>query len=269
MPDELNFPQRGSLLAWDPVANEKVWEHAFEGEGRYGGTLSTAGNLVFQGNADVEFVAYNAETGEQLWDFDPQTGVTAGPITYELDGVQYVAVVPGRAADDYYEPNGSRVLVFTLGGTEVLPEPVEYTPAPINDAPQFAEAAVVDHGGELFEQNCAICHGNGAATRATFPDLRRSARLGSQEAFDSIVLDGALAENGMASFAAGVTAEDSAAIRAYVISTAQEAIARQNEAPADGAPLDTPPPGAPQGATSEPGGDAAEADADAEAEHQE
>ena len=261
MPEEYEFPQRGSLLAWDPVANEKVWEHPFEGEGRYGGTLSTAGNLVFQGNGENEFAAYNAETGEQLWDFDPQTGVTAGPISYEIDGEQYVAVVPGRAANDYYAPNYSRVLVFKLGGTVMLPEPAEFTPAPFSTAEQFAEADVIEHGAGLFEQNCAICHGDSGATRSTFPDLRRSVRLGSQPAFDSVVLEGALAENGMASFAAGLTPEDTTAVRAYLISTAQEAIARESEGPGAGADSDAPAPGAPQSAADDPDADDAAADA--------
>ncbi len=227
MPAELEFPQRGSLLAWDPVANEKVWEHPFEGEGRYGGTLTTAGNLVFQGNADVEFVAYNAETGEQLWDFDPQTGVTAGPISYELDGEQYVAVVPGRAADYYYAPNYSRVLVFKLGGTAVLPAPVDYVPPPINPPEQFAEAVEIDHGADLFEKNCAICHGDDGQARSTFPDLRRSARIQAQPAFDAVVLGGALADNGMASFAAELEEADTHALRAYVVALAHDAQERE------------------------------------------
>src|SRR5690606_11201891 len=180
----------------------------------------------FQGNGNREFVAYDAVSGAQLWSMDPQTGVTAGPISYEIDGEQYVAVVPGRAASDYYAPNYSRVLVFKLGGTAVLPEPVEFTPAPFNDTAQFADADTIAHGGDLFEQNCAICHGDSGGTRSTFPDLRRSARLSSQAAFDAVVLDGALAENGMASFAAGLDSEDTTAIRAYLIDTAHMALAQ-------------------------------------------
>ncbi len=81
--------------------------------------MSTAGNLVFQGNSrNQEFAAYRADTGEKLWAMPTQTGIVAGPVTYEVDGVQYVAVAAGsRMQGNYYSSNGSRILAFKLGGT--------------------------------------------------------------------------------------------------------------------------------------------------------
>ncbi len=85
---------KGSLLAWDPVKQQKVWEvqHPLTSNG---GVLSTAGNLVFQGTADGRFVAYRADTGEKVWEFKTQTGVIAPPVTYSVDGEQYIAVAVG------------------------------------------------------------------------------------------------------------------------------------------------------------------------------
>ncbi len=65
------------------------------GTGRSGGTLATAGGLVFAGNSGNEFVAYRADSGAKLWHADAQVGTMAGPVSYEVDGEQYVAVVAG------------------------------------------------------------------------------------------------------------------------------------------------------------------------------
>jgi glucose dehydrogenase len=76
---------KGHLVAWDPVAQKEVWRAQFDSPWN-GGTLATAGNLVFNGNARGEFVAYRATDGQKLWSAQTQAGVMAGPITYEIDG---------------------------------------------------------------------------------------------------------------------------------------------------------------------------------------
>ena len=85
---------RGHIAAWDPVAQKEVWRVQHAGSWN-GGILSTAGNLIFQGTSHGQFAAYNAETGEQLWTTEAQTGVVAPPITYSIDGEQYITVVAG------------------------------------------------------------------------------------------------------------------------------------------------------------------------------
>jgi alcohol dehydrogenase (cytochrome c) len=87
----------GELVAWDPVRNKKVWSIK-EDLPFNGGTLSTAGNLVFYGNLHGDFRAINATNGEILWKKNLGSGIGAGPITYAVDGKQYVAVVVGRTA---------------------------------------------------------------------------------------------------------------------------------------------------------------------------
>jgi alcohol dehydrogenase (cytochrome c) len=87
----------GELVAWDPVGNRKVWSIK-EDLPFNGGTLTTAGNLVFYGNLHGDFHAIDATNGKILWKKNLGSGIGAGPVTYAVDGKQYVAVVVGRTA---------------------------------------------------------------------------------------------------------------------------------------------------------------------------
>ena len=212
-----HFADRGALLGWDPVARAPRWRFVDPRETPNGGTLATAGDLVFAGGGESEFFAYHAGTGERLWRFDAQTGVAAGPISYSVDGVQYIAVAAGRGLQPYYQPNYSRVLAFKLGGTAELPPPVEYVPRELDPPPSTAPPEVIARGAELYGRNCVQCHGSRIGT---FPDLRYSPALRDQALFDSIVLDGVRTPNGMASFAAALTRDDVAAVREYIVTLA-------------------------------------------------
>jgi quinohemoprotein ethanol dehydrogenase len=221
----MNVPRinNGYLLAWDPIKGKEVWRVSF-GNGRGGGTMTTAGNLVFQGNSkNQEFAAYRADTGEKLWSMPTQTGIVAGPVTYEVDGEQYVAVAAGsRIRGNYYAPNGSRILAFKLGGAAELPP----APAPVaqvlNPPEQFGTAEMLTKGADAYNRFCGTCHGTDGQSRGMFPDLRYSAALGSAEVFNSIVVDGALTANGMVSFKSALTQDQVDSIRAYMVSRAIE-----------------------------------------------
>src|SRR5690606_27143677 len=100
------LPRGSYVLAWDPVSQTEAWR----ADGGSAGMLATAGGLVFHGGANA-LVARSARDGTQLWSSQSvQTGVVAGPISFELDGVQHVAVVAGRATGNYYAPSYSRLL---------------------------------------------------------------------------------------------------------------------------------------------------------------
>src|SRR5262245_66614419 len=96
-----------------------------------GGTLTTAGNLVFQGVSDGRFVAYSADKGQKLWESPVGVGVIGSPMTYEIDGVQYVSVmagwggsfalVGGYALTDVATQNVGRLLTFSLAPEEWRP----------------------------------------------------------------------------------------------------------------------------------------------------
>ncbi len=220
----------GYLLAWDPVNKKEAWRAKKEGA-RSGGTLATAGDLVFAGNSANEFAAYRADTGERLWGADTQTGALAGPVTYEVDGEQYVAVVAGfRQTGSYWAPNYSRLLVYKLGGKAQLPAPVDF-PAPLLNPPAaFGTPEVIAHGEETYGRFCSTCHGSDGLSRGMFPDLRYAGAINTPEAFKTIVLDGALSKNGMVSFAKAIKPEDVEAIRAYLVAKATDAKSHEQAA---------------------------------------
>jgi PQQ-dependent dehydrogenase (methanol/ethanol family) len=218
---QLNAPRINTayLLAWDPVKGKEAWRAPFE-TGRGGGTMTTAGNLVFQGNTR-EFAAYRADTGEKLWSSPTQTGVVAGSVTYEVDGEQYVAVAAGsRIGGNYYSPNGSRILAYKLNGTAKLPDPVPAIPQVLNPPEQFGSPDLLVKGADTYNRFCGGCHGTDGQSRGMFPDLRYSAALGSAEVFNSIVMDGALTANGMVSFKKALKQDQVDSIRAYLVSRA-------------------------------------------------
>ena len=129
----------------------------------------------------------------------------------------------GNGAVDYYAPNYSRLLVFSLDAGLQLPPTTTYTPPPLNPPELMASAEEVEAGRVDYDKYCAICHGaNGSMQRSTFPNLLRSPMLHSQEGFDQVVLQGVRSSRGMASFAGKLQPEDAAEIRSFLIARANE-----------------------------------------------
>jgi quinohemoprotein ethanol dehydrogenase len=222
------------LQAIDPTTGKQIWKSE-QNQGPTGGAVATAGGLVFQGGGTSNEVrAFDARTGEKLWSMQVQTGIVAAPISYELDGQQYVAFsVGGNAAGGYYAPNYSRMLVFSLNGTAQLPPEKEFTPLPLNPPPSTASAEVIEAGNKKYADNCAACHGDRGQTRgANFPDLTRTPMLYTQDGFDTIVLKGVLSDRGMASFASVLKPADTADIRAFLIKRANDVKAALPPTPA-------------------------------------
>lgn len=202
----------GSLLAWDPVLQKPVWsaplKHPFNG-----GVAATAGNLVFQGNAEGIFAAYAADTGKMLWSFNAQNGILAQPITYQVDGSQYITIFTGfgggaaltgtmaEAAGWDYRNQQRRILTFKLGGAETLPSFVRSGDPEFAVDPEFrAVDSRVEKGGLLYAGYCLGCHGFAAVAGGAAPDLRRSGAILSIQAFEDIVREGALEARGMPRF---------------------------------------------------------------------
>jgi quinohemoprotein ethanol dehydrogenase len=228
--DPENTIQRGSktrLVAWDPVAAEEVW--AIE-DVAVGGTLSTGGGLLIKANGQGQTLGiYDAEDGSELKLLDVQASATAGPISYMHDGEQYIAhIVGGPSFQGYYAPTYARLLVYKLGGTATLPEKTEFTQRPLSPPVETASEVLVARGGEIYGENCSMCHDVGGMARSSFPDLRRTPLLHSADGFNNVVLQGALAERGMTSFAASLNEDDTDAIRHYIIAQAHIALNTPN-----------------------------------------
>jgi quinohemoprotein ethanol dehydrogenase len=222
------------LLAWDPVRQRAVWRAPNPGIVN-GGVLSTAGGLVFQGDNDGRFNAYDARSGRKLWTFDAQSAIMAAPVSFSVKGRQYVTVVVGFGGavalvagqgawgKDGPRRNKSRVLTFALDakGPPLPPLP------PVSRPPILAPAAAgdarrIEAGRMLYLNSCVVCHGSGAKSAGVLPDLRRSSVIGDRDAFRAVVGDGILADRGMASFAENYDAGQIETIRAYLVARARE-----------------------------------------------
>ncbi len=218
------FPMTpGMLLAWDPVKQTARWKIDYPTYWN-GGVLSTAGNLVFQGTAAGNFAAYNAETGEKVWEVPVHTGVMAAPATYTINGKQYIsvlagwggafAVVGGNASGQFGTPG--RLLTFALDGKAAMPPgaaPLE-TPKPVT---LDADQKTIEAGSVLYATRCIWCHGAGVIAGGAIQDLRYS-KESVYTNYSKIVLDGIYQSAGMPSFKEWLSNDDVAAIRAYVIS---------------------------------------------------
>ncbi len=222
----------GALIAWDVAHQKQAWKVDLPSPWN-GGVLSTAGNLVFQGNAEGNFVAYSADKGEKLWSFPTQTGVIAAPMTYSIRGVQYVAVLAGwggvwdvaagiLAKKGAATHNISRLLVFKLGASGQLPAIPEPAKMVLDPPANFGTPQQIAAGAGHFGRYCSVCHGDAAISGDLNPDLRHSGVIASAAALRAVVLGGQLHTLGMVSFKSALTAADAEAIRAYLVHRANE-----------------------------------------------
>ena len=227
-----------SLQAWDPIRQEQVWEVLADSNWN-AGTLTTATNLLFQGRADGHLLAYDAETGEELWDYDLGLGISAPPITYQIDGKQYLALLVGwggsmaalggsAAAEQgwSYGAQERRLVAFSLEGTAVLPrQPPPLIPQPLPSSDFIVNFDLAEQGGQEFNGTCSMCHGGGAIAAGIAPDLRASGIPLSREAFENVVRNGALSDNGMPIYK-DLNDEQLESLRHYIRAQAEAALAQ-------------------------------------------
>jgi quinohemoprotein ethanol dehydrogenase len=226
----------GRLLAWDPKTQKEAWRVEHKGTWN-GGVLSTASNLVFQGTADGKLKAFTADKGESVWEYPVQTGTVAPPISYEIDGEQYISVnvgwggayalVFGEFVMAESLPNVNRILTFKLGAKETLTAPEWVPRVAFNPPEKPTDKKMTLKGQGLYQDNCNGCHGLNAVSGLTIPDLRGSALLHDADGWSAVVLKGARAVNGMPSFEKYLTEEETQVIRAYVIQEAWRGLENQ------------------------------------------
>jgi quinohemoprotein ethanol dehydrogenase len=220
----------GKLLAWDPVTQSERWsvDHNLAVSG---GVLTTAGDLVFQGNGMGEFNAYDAQTGESLWSVPTGTAISAAPVSYQLGGEQHVLIPAGLSGVmQYFYPKihagkdvrgPTRLFAFTLSGDASIPE-TTVLERKVADLPATGSSVeTLRTGAMLYADNCLGCHGKDAVARygGSVPDLRY-ATAEVLQTWHAIVIGGARRAQGMPDFE--LSAEEADAIRTYVVSEAQK-----------------------------------------------
>lgn len=216
---------KGKLLAWDPVTQKARWSQDYDNIWN-GGTLTTAGNLVFQGTADGRVVAYTADTGKKLWESPANTGVMAGPVTYTVKGEQYVTfmagwggaypLVLGVLANNARVKPEARILTYKLGGKGSLPKPVLATQDLPELPPLSHDTAEITHGQTVFNNTCGFCHGVNAVSGGVIPDLRYMSAKTRKE-FNNIVMNGSKAARGMPPYAGTLNENDVKAVYSYIV----------------------------------------------------
>ena len=218
--------EKGYLLAWNPVTQSEAWRVDYGIPGS-GGVLATAGNLLIQGTIDKTLAIYRADTGEKLWEMDIDQAPVAGPITYMIDGEQYIAINAGWGGSPVmnlnrngpFRTSTAKLLVFKLGATGVTlppPPPPSDLPAP---PPLRATESQIISGRAIYAETCQRCHGEnaiGGVKDLRFLTPQQHAR------FDDVLLKGILQDRGMASFADVLTPDDVAAVHAYLIARGNE-----------------------------------------------
>jgi quinohemoprotein ethanol dehydrogenase len=223
-----NPASRGFLRAWSVAEHRVLWETptatSFDS-----GVLATAGGLVFQGDANGYFNAYAADSGKRLVSIALGSSMMAAPMTYEVNGVQYIALVAGYGGGGvilgapldpesaaYKYGNEGRIIVMKIGGS-TPPLPPLRTDVPMPELPERpADARQIAAGEVLYNRYCSRCHVMG---RGNLPDLRRITPP-THAMFDSIVLGGAYSVKGMGRFDDVLSHDDAQAIHAWLIDQA-------------------------------------------------
>jgi len=247
----------GRLIGWDPVSETARWS-VQEPIATNGGVLSTAGNLVFQGQGSGEFAAYAADSGKKVWSIQTGSAIESIPVTFRIKGEQYVLCPVGwgsgsrlfapawTMATPQSKRGPVRLLAFKLGATVPFPMPPDVVPPVPIPPPQTASAETIHKGSLLYGKFvCDGCHspdtdGSGAwVLNGAIPDLRYAPPDVHRDWY-GIVLAGTHWDKGMPGFAdppkfafpnLKMTKEDADAIHAYVIDQAWKTYNREQAAP--------------------------------------
>jgi len=249
------MPQtEGRLIAWDPVSQSAKWS-VEEDIATNGGVISTAGNLVFQGQGTGEFAAYTTDAGKKAWSVQTGSAIESIPVTYAVNGEQYVLVPVGwgsgsrlfapawTMATPQSKRGPSRLLAFKLGANVRFPTPPDIVPPVPKPPPQTASAEMIREGAAMYRKFvCDGCHspgldGSGAwVENGAVPDLRYA----PQEVHDNwyaIVLGGSHWDQGMPGFSnppkfafphLHMTVPQADALHAYVIDGAWKAYNKEH-----------------------------------------
>jgi quinohemoprotein ethanol dehydrogenase len=252
------FPEEGKLLAWDPRSQSARWS-VREPIATNGAVLSTAGNLVFQGEGTGEFAAYSADAGRKVWSIKTGSAIHSVPVSFAVQGQQYILVPVGWGSGSRLFSQGSsmatpeakrgpaRLLAFKLGAKTPFPEVTVRVPPVPKPPDQTFSKETIQMGAALYEKHiCFDCHGpyadgSGAFTEdGAIPDLRYLPAE-SHRLWSATVLGGSHQKQGMPGFAnppgypivkTKMSAQEADAIHAYIIDQSWKAYnEEQSKAP--------------------------------------
>jgi quinohemoprotein ethanol dehydrogenase len=214
----------GRLIAWDPIQQKAAWTQDYVSPWN-GGTLVTKGGLLFQGTADGRIVAYDAASGAKVWEAPLGNGVVAAPMTYEIDGKQYVSIAVGwggvfgqsQRATDNATPG--TVYTFAVGGDAKFPDVARYNLGPLLAGVKY-DPKNVPAGVKAYLSNCLFCHGvPGVDKGGNIPNLGYS-DTDKIENLDKTIFSKKLSSLGMPDFTGKLTPEDIAGLKAFIQGTA-------------------------------------------------
>lgn len=233
-PDRPTNMDQGQLLAWDPRTNKEVWRVNYPATFWNGGVMATAGGLVFQGTGEGKFLAYDATDGKKLWETNVGSGVIAPPVTYMIDGKQYVSIAvgwggnPGHRVRFTKENYPGTIFTFALDAKETYAGFYTSEPKELIQLPVSASAAAIKKGQLLYNANCRSCHGWMGDNGGSIPNLTYSTE-GTFGIIESIVLKGMYLSKGMPDFSDRLTPQDVDDIKNYILYSANELRQKQKE----------------------------------------
>ena len=221
--DSLTTKNFGVLIAWDPIAQKEAW--TVKHTTAWNAGVLTTDELVFQGNAEGNFIAYDAKTGDKIWEVSLETGIVASPITYMIDDVQYISIAVGwgGVAGLHYkltkQINPGTIYTFGLGKKATKPVFPAQQEKKLVQLQVTATDNEINHGNALFDQYCNKCHNlNGGGT---IPDPTFSTEE-TFNAFKDIVWGGAYLPKGMPKFGDRLSELDVTDIKQYILSVAKK-----------------------------------------------
>lgn len=220
-----NFP-RGMLIAWNPVLRKEIWRVPQQADWN-GGILATASDLVFQGTAQGDFICYEGNSGKILWQINLGGGIIAPPVSYMIDGKQYISVAAGWGGGygmkkKFAPLQTGRVFTFILNGTAAMPEFNKAVTQTIPETKFTATKAEIKHGEEIFWQYCGTCHVVNGGGGGLAPDLAYSTLAAKPESLLAIAHKGGYLSLGMPKFGDRLTEKDIQDIQKYILTTAKE-----------------------------------------------
>jgi quinohemoprotein ethanol dehydrogenase len=231
------FDTTGFLTAYEMGTGKIAWQNEFKGASCYSGAVTTAGGLVFVGHNDGKLVAYDSESGEELWSFQTGAGANTTVTPFEDEGEEKIAIYTGGnslAATSH----GENFWVFSLNGTlaeakglEAEEEGTEHAGEETEEeaggagteekegeaeggGAEAAAAPNAEAGKEVFAEECSVCHGATGHGGNGGPDLRTMPLAKTQEGAEKQVTNGG---GGMPPFKGVLSEEEIENVAAYVV----------------------------------------------------